>query len=79
MAAESARFGQGGGSMYRDEEWLVQLMSGAVSDPRYTAKAESELTEIREDGSCIVRGAQGEETIQAQQFRMESMHCMHDL
>ena len=36
---KTARFGQGGGTMYRDEEWLAQLMSGAVSDPRYTAKA----------------------------------------
>ena len=34
------RFGDShGASMYRDEEWLAQLMRQKASDPRYTAKA----------------------------------------
>ncbi|CAK9048178.1 unnamed protein product [Durusdinium trenchii] len=52
-----------GASMYRDEEWLAQLMRQKASDPRYTAKAESDLQEILEDGSCVIKRKEGEETI----------------
>eukprot|EP00439_Symbiodinium_sp_Y106_P083167 s109_g23.t1 len=45
-----------GNGMYEDEEWLVQLMTGAVQDERYTPLAESELLDIQDDGSCRVRG-----------------------
>eukprot|EP00438_Fugacium_kawagutii_P018463 Skav204792 [mRNA] locus=scaffold763:389372:394284:+ [translate_table: standard] len=56
-------FGQSSlASMYRDEEWLAQLMKGSVSDPRYTA--ESQLQEILEDGTCIIQTKEGQETVQ---------------
>eukprot|EP00434_Breviolum_minutum_P012153 symbB.v1.2.010716.t1/scaffold703.1/size171257/2 len=51
-------------SMYRDEEWLAQLMRREISDPRYTVKAESQLQEILDDGTCIIKTKEGEDRIQ---------------
>eukprot|EP00913_Durusdinium_trenchii_P001382 g1279.t1 len=62
-----------GASMYRDEEWLAQLMRQKASDPRYTAKAESDLQEILEDGSCVIKRKEGEETISEAAWFCKSM------
>lgn len=51
-------------SMYRDEEWLAKMMQGSVSDPRYTAKAEAQLQEILEDGTCIIKTNEGQERVE---------------
>ena len=45
--------------MHRDEERLAQLMSGAVSHRRETAKEDSELTELRQNGSYIIGHVEG--------------------
>ena len=41
--------------MYRDEEWLAQLMRREISDPRYTVKACRRCRPFKEMNQCAER------------------------